>query len=187
MSIRRGPLVFSCVPAYGAGWARARQVPGVGASHFLDLAYQSSVQLPRWQTHVPKAQPLRSDLAFFHTSPAWRWGCQWPVSTSLASLPLYPAAGVAPCVLIFVSFCASAPASPMAQVAPSSLLLFSADPSLKPCSYNYLFMKPVCVPSSQGCWSPPTLLCVRTISPGSSLRQQRLCLEETMEAVFNPF
>ena len=83
----------------------------------------------------PKHSLSDQTLHSFNTSPARRWGCRWPVSTCPVSLPLCPAARVAPCVLTFVSFCASAPASPMALVAPPSLILFSADPSLKACSY----------------------------------------------------
>lgn len=40
-------------------------VPGIGASHlsvFLDMAHLCSVQLPRWQTHLPKVELRRANL-----------------------------------------------------------------------------------------------------------------------------
>lgn len=54
----------SCIPSpltglSSRGWlGSGLQVPGIGAAHlavFLGPAFLSSVQLPRWQTYLPKA------------------------------------------------------------------------------------------------------------------------------------
>lgn len=111
-----------CVPASGASWARAWQVP-CWYSNFLDLAYQSPVQLPRWQTDVPKAHLFRSRSRQPQTTAdcvhAYLTCREWGLS--MASLSLCgvsssrpPSPGSSRCPLSIVSFCAPVPAGPVA-------------------------------------------------------------------------
>lgn len=109
---------------------------------FLGKAFLSSVQLPRWQTPLPNAQLLRSNLqappqptAFILTTPALPALRLLVASLHLSSVfsPfLFTCAhqpGTLPCVLTFVSV-----QLPLPVQWPSlpHLLLF-ADPSLKAC------------------------------------------------------
>lgn len=143
-----------CVPASGASWARAWQVP-CWYSNFLDLAYQSPVQLPRWQTDVPKAHLFRSrsrqpqptaDCVHAYLT-CREWGL------SMASLSLCrvsspgPPAQVAPGVLS--PLCLSVHLS-LPVLWPDGPSVSSADPSLKACSHTASATRLVSFPPSWG-------------------------------------
>lgn len=141
----------SCVPSYEAGWARpGRYQASVLPSYlavFLDLAYLASVQLPRWQTHLPKAQLLRSNLHArpsplptarcinsYLTCPALRLSVATLHLSGVFSSFLFTCAHQFASVLcphLCVSLCIC-PCGPVAQTASPSPPLFS--PSLKACS-----------------------------------------------------
>lgn len=118
----------SCVPfpltGLGArGWVGSGlQVPGVGAAHlvvFLSPAFPSSVQLPRWQTYLPRSdlhalsQPTACCVHSDHT--AHGRGPSPPVLVS----PPAPTSRGCPCPT-FMSV--HLPCHSLAQAAPPPLL-----------------------------------------------------------------
>lgn len=166
--------MLACVPTYGAGLTGLGPgryqvlAPRTYLAVFLGQAFLPSVQLPRWQTHLPKAQRLRS-TPVPRPSPLRELRPQLPrpYLSGVFSPFLPTCARQAGCSLVSSPLClwAFVPASPIARTAPPSPLL--CRPVFEGLSPDCLSREASLIPSSGECSLPgclPHHLCCRESS-----------------------